>query len=328
MSGFEPSELERAWAVLNLPRAQEFESFPLALSFAAQPCRVALDRAGVRHLLVPALGEGVPVDRRPAVLGTTVRRLSFGGPHIDYLDVSCTEPDLFGEFDEVLRDVLQEIVRVDRPASTAVRVVARWRNLFRNLLVRELSPQAKMGLFGELTVLSELLLAERGFPVESWRGPLNEPHDFEAEGGCIEVKTLGAQSDAVTIHGLDQLDTHDGRSLDLVLLRVVDDPNGLSLNDVVVRIEESGAARDSLRSRLAAARWHPDPVRPDPDRFAVEEVLRVRVDGSVPRLVGSDIVNGRSPDGITDVRYSVELAALLPHAHGASLSEIASELVR
>jgi hypothetical protein len=325
MTGFEPSELERAWAVLSPPRVKDFESFPLGLSFGGHPCRAALDAAGSRHLLVPDAGEGVMVDPRPAALGTTLRKLSFGGPASAYLDVSCSEKELYGEFDDVLSDILEEIEGSDRPVSAAVRIVARWRKLFRSALVRGLSAQAKRGLFAELTVLAELIAADSAFPVDAWRGPLKEPHDFEAPAGCIEVKAVGVEGGPIVVHGLDQLARHNDRPLDLVILRVVEDPDGLTIADLVTRLRHAGASWVELRQRLAAVGWHDDPSRPDTDAFAVDEVLCVRVTDAVPRLVPRSLVAGAVPEGIGDVQYGIELASLLPYSSGASLAEIASE---
>jgi hypothetical protein len=328
MIGQGPSELERAWAVLTRPRAKELESFPLEISFGGRPCRAALDRAGARHLLVPDVGEGVMVDPRPAILGTTLRKLSFGGVAADYLDVSCSEADLYGEFDDVLADVLEEIQESDRPVTQAVRIVARWRKLFRSALVRGLSTQAKRGLFAELTVLVALLAADPGFPVEAWRGPLKEPHDFEARTGCIEVKAIGTDGGPIIVHGLDQLDQHGGRPLFLVILRVVEDTDGLTVGDLVAQLREAGASRADLRLRLSATGWREDPDRPDTDLFAVDEILCVRVTDAVPRLVASSLIAGALSEGLGDVHYGIELTSLLAHASGSSLAEIASEAVR
>lgn len=325
MTGFEPSELERAWAVLSPPRVKEFESFPLGVSFGGRPCRAALDAAGSRHLLVPDAGEGVVVDPRPAVLGTTLRKLSFGGPAFAYLDVACTEPELYSEFDDVLADILEQIDGSDRPISATVRIVARWRKLFRSALVRGLSAQAKRGLFAELTVLTELIVANSDFPVEAWRGPLKEPHDFEAPAGCVEVKAVGIDGGPIVVHGLEQLAQHGDRPLDLVILRVVEDPDGLTVGDVVARLRETGASWADLRLRLVAAGWHEDPRRPDTDAFAVDEVLCVRVTDAVPRLVPTSLIAGAAPVGVGDVQYGIELASLLPYSSGASLAAFAAE---
>ncbi|MEH0818542.1 MULTISPECIES: PD-(D/E)XK motif protein [unclassified Micromonospora] len=328
MTEIEPTTLERAWAVLVPPRAKELASFPLEVVSGADPCRVALDGAGTRHLLVPAGDEAVSVDTKPAVLGMAIRKLSFGGPAVTYVDVSCGESDLFPEFDEIVTDVLEAVSDAERPASAAIAAVTRWRRLFRSRLLRGLSRQAKLGLFAELAVLSSLVEADPGFPVEAWRGPLNEPHDFEATARCLEVKGLSAASDGIVVHGLEQLNTHDDRPLDLVLLRVVEDPDGRSVSDLVDHLRGAVASRAGLRTRLSAAGWSEQPDRPDLDTFAIEEVLRLVVGVGTPRVVSSSLVAGALPHGVGDLSYQVGLAALLPFSAGASLAEIAEEAVR
>jgi hypothetical protein len=320
--------LERAWAILSPPRLKELESYPLDLTFDGVACRVALDTTGVRHLLIPTVGETVAVDSRPAVLGMAVRRLVFGGAGVVYVDVSCSEAELYPEFDEVVADVLEEVAGSERPASVAVRAVGRWRKLFAARLVRGMSKPAKLGLFAELSLLSHLLDAQPSFPLENWRGPLREPHDFEAPTRCLEVKALGAMAESVVIHGLDQLDTHDGRPLDLILVRVVDDPGGLTIGDLVDDVRDSTAPAALLRSRLAAAGWSSDPQRPDLDAFAVQEVLRVTVDGTVPRLVSASLTHPGLPAGLHDLSYHLDVDALLPTASSASLAHVAEEAIR
>ncbi|GIF96588.1 PD-(D/E)XK motif protein [Catellatospora citrea] len=321
------SVLERAWAVLSRPRSRELESFPLDVTCGDEPCRVALDVAGVRHLLVPVGDETVPVDPKPATLALGVRKIQFGGRVVAYVDVSCTDTDLFAEFDEVVEDVLEAVAGSPQPAAAAVAAVGRWRRLLRSRLMRGLSRQAKIGLFAELTVLSALVAADPAFPVQSWRGPLGEPHDFEASRHCLEVKGLGADADGVVIHGLDQLDAHDGRGLDLVLMRVVDDPDGRSVGDLVEHLRAAVGSRADLRLRLGAAGWQEQPDRPDPDSFSVGEVLRIRVGSETPRLVPSSLTAGALPQGVAGLSYRLDLAELLALVDGASLAEIAKEAV-
>ncbi|GAA0403525.1 hypothetical protein GCM10009541_53370 [Micromonospora gifhornensis] len=324
----EPTMLERAWAVLVPPRGKGLTSFPLEVLSGEEPCRVALDAAGARHLLVPAGHQTESVDPKPAVLGLAIRQLSFGRGAITYVDVSCAEPDLFPEFDGVVTDVLEAVSDAPRPASAAVEAVLRWRRLFRSSLLRGMSRQAKIGLFAELVMLSAFVEADRGFPVQAWRGPFNDPHDFEAITRCVEVKALGAAGDGIIVHGLEQLDTHDDRPLDLVLMRVLEDPDGCSVSDLVHRLRGVVASRSDLRARLSAVGWSEQPDRPDLDMFVVDEVLRVAVDGETPRIVPASLALGGLPDGIDNLSYRVELGALLPLAVGASLSEIAEESVR
>ncbi|MEU7748649.1 PD-(D/E)XK motif protein [Nonomuraea sp. NPDC049158] len=328
MTDIEPTMLERAWAVLTRPRAKELASFPLEVVCHAEPCRVAIDGTGARHLLIPAGDEAVSVDPKPAVLGTSIRKLGFGGSAVTYVNVSCAESDLFSEFDEVVTDVLEAVAGARRPASTAVDAIARWRRLFRSSLLRGLSRQAKLGLFAELTVLSSLVEADPGFHVDAWRGPLNEPHDFEATARCIEVKGLSSASDSIVVHGLEQLDTHNGRPLDLILLRVVEDPDGRTVSELVEQVRGAVASCRDLRARLSAAGWSEYPDRPDLDAFAIEEVRRIVVGQDTPRVVPSSLVAGSLPSGIGGLSYQLDLAAVLPFSSGASLAEIAEEAVR
>lgn len=328
MTDLEASMLDRAWAVLVPPRVQEFASYPLDVVCGGEPCRVALDGSGARHLLVPVGEEVVSVDPRPAVLAMAIRKVRFTGAPVVYVDVSCAEPDLFPEFDEIVTDVLEAVSGAQRPASAAIGAVTRWRRLFRARLVRGLSYQAKVGLFAELTVLSALVAADPAFSVQAWRGPLNEPHDFEAPTRCLEVKGLSANSDGIVIHGLEQLNTHDGRGLGLVLLRVVEDPEGRRLTDLVDQLRGVVSSRADLRARLSAAGWSEQPDRPDVDTFSIEEVFRLEVGPGTPRLVPSSLVTGSLPYGVRDLNYQIDLAPLLSQTVGASLAEIAEEAVR
>lgn len=328
MTDIERSLLQRAWAVLTPPRAQQLASYPLDVAYGTAPCRVALDRHGTRHLLIPTCDEVVSVDPRPAVLGMVIRRLRFEGPTVAYVDVSCTESDLFSEFDEVVTDVLKAVSDAERPAAAAVDAVMRWRKLFRSTLVRGLSREAKLGLFAELTVLAHLIEAAPGFPLDAWRGPLNEPHDFEATTRCLEVKALSTVSDRIVVHGLEQLDTHDGRPLDLLLLRVLEDPDGQTISDLVDQLGSTVSSRADLRARLTAAGWSQHPDRPDLDTFAIAEVHRMVVDLATPRIVPSSLAAGSLPHGVAGLEYHVDIATLLPLASGASLVEVCEEAVR
>lgn len=329
MTELEPTILERAWAVLTPPRGNQLVSFPLNdVACGPEPCRVALDSTGARHLLVPVGLEDVSVDPKPAVLGMAIRNLRFDGPPVAYVDVSCAEPDLFSEFDDVVADVLEEVSGAQRPASAAISAVTRWRRLFRSKLLHGLSRQAKLGLFAELTVLSSLIEADPGLPVDVWRGPFKEPHDFEANARCIEVKGLNAVTEKITIHGLEQLDTHDGRPLDVVILNIVDDPDGRTIDDLVDQLRGSVSSRAELRTRLSAAGWSEYPDRPDFDTFAIAEIRRIVVDSDTPRVVTSSLVTGSLPDGVENLTYQIDLSTLLPLSDGASLAEIAEEAVR
>ena len=322
------SQLDRAWAVLTTPSSDQLASFPLDLAFEGVRCRVALDRNGFRHLLIPSFDEHPEIDARPAVLSAVTRPLDFGGAVDSYLDIACLDRDLHPEFDEVVLDILETIQEADLPASAAAESLARWRRLFRSRLVRGLSIESKIGLYAELSVLNALVDADRSLAVDVWRGPLREPHDFELESRCIEVKGLAERSENFTVHGWDQLDRHDDRELDLVLITVVPDPDGITISELVNRLRERVASPATLKSRLLAAGWDEQGATVEADCFTIGAVYGVPVSEAIPRLVQGMLVQGKPPDGVLGVRYQVGLAPILPLAVASSLAAIAEEAVR
>ena len=109
-----------------------------------------------------------------------------------------------------------------------------------------LAPEARRGLFGELTFLREHLLppARRREAVAAWTGPTAAHQDFQLPGAAIEVKTSsGKEPQTLVISSERELDdTGTGR---LILAHLSLDErrggSGESLNVVVER------ARDARR---------------------------------------------------------------------------------
>jgi hypothetical protein len=240
-----------------------------------------------------------------------------------YVDIACTDPELYPEFDDVVADVIEAALADPNAAgSEALLVVERWRRLFRSKLLQGLSAEARMGLFAELIVLKKFFECDATFDVKDWRGPLNHPHDFEPPRRCVEVKALGATSEHVAIHGLEQLETHDDRPLDLVVINVIAEPDGVSLGDLVAEVRKLAPTPSKFAERLAAAGLQADQLVDYTDRYSIGEVLHVQVSSAVPRLVPSALTTGETPPGVSKVRYSVAYVELTPHASGASLDEV------
>ena len=72
-----------------------------------------------------------------------------------------------------------------------------------------LSPEAEIGLIGELTLLRSIIEAgvAPATAIESWVGPLDGIQDFEIGAGALEVKaTLSTAAFPARIGSLEQLD--------------------------------------------------------------------------------------------------------------------------
>jgi hypothetical protein len=104
---------------------------------------------------------------------------------------------------------------------------------------RPLSPEAQVGLIGELWMLNRLLDSSLGEDaLRCWQGPMRAAQDFHIRGGAIEVKsTAGGGGFLARINSIEQLDT-DRVPLYLGALRFEERDDGQSLVDVVARLRD------------------------------------------------------------------------------------------
>lgn len=186
-----------------------------------------------------------------------------------------------------------------------------WRSFLRDRHTG-MSKEDAVGLFGELLVL-EALLSKRVDFLLAWKAPEDGLHDFEAAGHALEVKTgLGASSQ-ITISSLDQLDTTGLRRLDLVHVRLVEDPSGLALRDVIEAVEQM--LPDDQTRRLFGNQILRRGLMPDDEIAHARPRARLRsmdayeVQETFPRLLLASV-----PAGIVRASYAIELRAISSHA--------------
>lgn len=291
----------------------------------------ALDRDGRRHLLVE-LPTTEPKANLFATRGVTAIIDQLGptdGTPGCWIDIACTDPTINDTF-TVLAGQLATSLRtaIDRRA-TVVATLDRWRWFWSNR-PGPLTGEEALGLFAELWFLHRWLT----FPtaVRWWRGPLHDRHDFVHPDVSVEVKATGTRTDGPATHRithLDQLDDPETGRLYLFSLIAVEDQlatNSLaSLVDHLTSIAAGTPEETTWAERLDAARWHPahtDRYR-TPLRVLAEELYVV--DDAFPRLTRRTFPGNRTPSGVTDVTYSVDLAVAVA-THRISTSPPTTQL--
>ncbi|MBS0026060.1 PD-(D/E)XK motif protein [Chitinophaga sp. 22321] len=119
-----------------------------------------------------------------------------------------------------------------------VQTFYKWSEFFEERSAAHLSEEAVKGIFGELVVLNEFIegtaAAEINDLLTSWNGPYNNRHDFEMQQKSIEVKTKEAASIYVKISSEYQLEELTGKSLELAVVSISRDSQGLSLQDLII----------------------------------------------------------------------------------------------
>lgn len=257
-----------------------------------------------------------PKESLPEGVGFEVARED---PHGDGKTwIALTRKDSGGEemFAEMVCDVAGTMDAVTGAGEEAVlrtmlsRVRA-WQEFMRRT-PRGLSPEAEVGLAGELAFLNLLLSAGMSATsaVESWLGPTGGIQDFEIGSGSVEVKaTLSCNGFPAKIGSLEQLDDSFRSPLFLAGVRFVQGGAGSTLGEMARALSENlaaspGAAADFV-DRLVAAGFPPAHYGRYTRRFSVDSVRILEVSGDFPRFVPGNVA-----DAIRRVKYELDLDRL------------------
>ena len=317
-------ELALAWAQLERPVVTLLATYTLEFGEGPLRVRVGLGRGGHRHLLVPCeAGFVAPVDRLP-LLGLTAGQFVFDGQGDRYLDVECRDLRYEEQFLRFAADAVRYAAASDRPAAATLVVVEKWRRLFGGQL-GQLTERRRRGLFAELTFLRHLLARREGLDVGAvWRGPLGDVHDFHLTSYAVEVKAVGDASESITVHGLEQLEPPPGRALVLAVAEVLEDPEGTSLRALTGEIATAFDDDSVFCALLADAGWS----AADPEiTYSVGSWWTVTELGQLPRLVPSMLGAYAAQEGLSHVRYDIDLQAIRRCADGRAVTDVVDEVL-
>lgn len=193
--------------------------------------------------------------------------------------------------------------------KTMLRRVRMWQQ-FMSRGTGPLSPEAELGLAGELFFMARLLDADvsQESVLSGWVGPDDAPQDFLLGGGAIEVKaTMSSSGFPVKIGSLEQLDDAVASPLFLAAVRFAAGEGGSTLPEMVAEVErrlegEPGAA-DFLRERLVVAGYSDAHAGQYSRRFEPKDRRVFSVCEGFPRLTQGGIV----PAGVTRAVYEINL---------------------
>jgi len=294
------------WASLReqrLPHEDIYEQ-------AAEDLEAALIGVSVEGRLHLLLAIDVAPQNLPPDLQSLQVRILEGGQ--TWLDVSARS-----HHEELLTLVANKVLYAIRiegrdPAVSVERIIDEMRAALRPL-APDLSTAEQVGLFGELWVLSNVLLPTLGPRVSHlWSGPESERHDFVGQGVHIEVKTTTRSEPKHEISRLDQLKAPASKRLLFVSVMLERSLGGdETLADRVDEIREKlgsdGHALDVFDSRLAQLGWH-EGLRQTGAllRFTFRDVHVFEVAGNFPRLPDDYV----PPPGVTGIKYSINVGSL------------------
>jgi hypothetical protein len=249
-------------------------------------------------------GQGFTVERADpeenGQLWLALTRKSAGSTEL-FAAMAC---DVVGALDDAVLSGADEA----KLARIFIGRVSAWQEFMRKG-TQILSPEAEIGLIGELTLLSTII--DAGIPsalaIESWVGPLDGIQDFELGTGALEVKsTLSAIGFTAKIGSLEQLDDSVRQPLFVAAARLRQTDNGRNLSETVeaIRLAIRGDAESErlLTERLLAAGYIDAHADRYPRRFEHVGTRVIEVNKDFPRLT-----SGNVPAGIIRTMYELDL---------------------
>lgn len=263
---------------------------------------------GERALLV-VTNEQQPDDSLVVTAGVSCRIRS---GNVEVVGASGTDLRLLSV---LLFDLVTQLrSRAGSPSGILVDRINAWRRMLGRGLWRGLTPQVRMGLFGELVVLRDLFLPLLGKQaVVAWCGPLGRPKDFVLNGVGVEVKTVSPGTGTMCrINNEHQLDGVDLLGVHLLHQTVDRGATGETLVDLVDGLRSDPrllAVRDEFEDRLLEAGWVEEDRRfHEEDRYSLIERTCYHVGEGFPRL----LPEGLAP-GVSGVSYRIDLMVCRPH---------------
>ena len=302
LSGNDPTP---GWQAISLPTAG-----PIGIQAGRRSPdnaeAILLDFPSARLALAERLpeGQGFSVERTDSdgagQLRLALTRRAAGSAEL-FAAMAC---DVVGALDEAAAAGAAE----PKLLQAFLRRVGAWQEFMRKG-AQSLSPEAEIGLMGELTLLRAII--DEGVPaasaIESWVGPLDGVRDFELGTGSIEVKaTLAAAGFPAKIGSLDQLDDSVRQPLFLAGARLRQDETGQSLPDLVAEMRDVAAGEPEavrlLSERLIAAGYFDAHADRYIRRFTLADTRVVEVKEGFPRLTPGSV-----PLGVMKVTYEIDL---------------------
>lgn len=268
-----------------------------------------------RAVLLEVPSSALPeLDELPTARGVAVEILH-GGDRTT-IELQLADPSATDLFTALASDVSAAAAKAP-DCDTAVRAflgrLSRWMRLLQRAPAG-LSVERQRGLFAELWFLRERLMPTLGIEeaCSAWQAPGRVPHDFQSEGGAVEVKSSAAnQPQIVRINGERQLDETGTASLHLVHLSLdVHRDSGESLPDIVrsVRLRAADSSAEAVVEDRLLDSGYADTHEPRYRHigYTLREENTFEVRNGFPRIVEADLA-----DGIGSVSYKLAVAACM-----------------
>lgn len=322
MSGWTEEGLTRAWRALAQQEAAEDWRFVHLTRMGAVSVEAGCHFPLAREALIVSFLGSSPVDaaRLPEGKGFDVTSIAgqtifTGKTAIALVRRPEGSPDIFAIMVvDVLRTLELSAANASKDVMEAFLERVREWQAFMARTQRPLSPDAQIGLFGELWILRLLIDTSLGAgALNCWQGPLRAAQDFHVRAGAIEVKsTVRTGSFLARINSIEQLDD-EREPLFLCALRFEENADGVSLVDLVAELREKfrlAGVQRAFEALLMVTGYLDEHAALYGRTLILKDSKAIPVEGDMPRLTRTVL-----PAAIRSAAYVIDIDALeVPYA--------------
>lgn len=243
-----------------------------------------------------------------------------------FLRITCIQPHLVEAFKTFLNEISRRLEAGGRAPFDVVRItVYHWRALLA-VAGKKHDTSKLAGLFGELAVLKNLVSRQGANGIALWKGPDGAAQDFRSDRVALEVKTsLNVSSDAVTIHGLGQLDAPAGADMYIILLLIEESADGETVDELIAKLREEGVDSETLDQKLLNVDYVSGNAHNNAAKFVLTSSSMWNVPQDAPGLRRSQLSHNHIRGLVGDVSYKFSLGSLGRPLSGAIAEEILND---
>jgi hypothetical protein len=232
-------------------------------------------------------------------------------PFIELSNFGNIDVTLFGAFlDELLLSIEDSNGNLIEEIKN---LLSKWKNLLSLDTEKIMSLPSVIGLFGELLVLEYLVIDKEIATLENWVGPNGNRHDFEFLQKSIEVKSTTLKNgNEIHVSGSTQLEPYQGKTVNILRIRLEIEPNGISLPELIKKISKSGVLNvEKFKEKLYKLGYREDQEHLYAEiYFQPIEFQIIPIDSKFPRITPDSLLSIDPAARIRDLDYVVNVTGL------------------
>lgn len=221
--------------------------------------------------------------------------------------------EAYFSFCENMIDSVSKISDEDYALNLLKRRFVTWKTLFQKAASHDISREKLLGIFGELTVLKDIVAPKYGIntAVQAWGGPDMQSKDFTVNETWYEVKTIGANTDSIHISSLTQLASEYTGHLVVVRAEAVSPEFKGKCSAIIDLVKEILLMiSDENIETMLISKVHGIGIdifgSEIVDQFDVKSVTSYKVNGEFPRITPKNVPYSE----IIGVQYEISAAAI------------------